>query len=358
MIFHLSHIDLDGYGCQFITKNVFHQNIKFFNSNYGKEIDFKLNKIFEEIGEYNPFDKHTIIITDLNLTDEQSAILDSRVKNQNNINLILIDHHGTGSSSAEKYEWYHLDISKCATMLTFEYFENALFNNEKYPLIKRIAEYVNVTDMWIAEHKDFKKASFLSDIVFNAFKFPKMMEEQNVFMRLSFIEAVVHKLESGASIRDIESSLVEVKESFLKDKLQADVFDCKDTQIDHKYFRYIFDLLKDKEIPVFKVEHATFKIFFELGASTFQYVSYMYNSEIGDVDFLVHVNDRGSMSFRSIGDEENKRVDKIAKKYFNGGGHRNAAGGNLGENIYGLNELKAIELITNIIKEKNNGNNI
>ncbi|EHD3994754.1 3'-to-5' oligoribonuclease B, partial [Campylobacter jejuni] len=35
-IYHLSHTDLDGYACQFIVKFYF-KNVKFYNSNYGKE---------------------------------------------------------------------------------------------------------------------------------------------------------------------------------------------------------------------------------------------------------------------------------------------------------------------------------
>lgn len=36
-IYHLSHTDLDGYGCQMVVKNYF-ESVNFYNSNYGKEI--------------------------------------------------------------------------------------------------------------------------------------------------------------------------------------------------------------------------------------------------------------------------------------------------------------------------------
>ena len=36
-VFHLSHTDLDGYGCQFIAKEFF-SHIAFYNANYGKEV--------------------------------------------------------------------------------------------------------------------------------------------------------------------------------------------------------------------------------------------------------------------------------------------------------------------------------
>ena len=46
-IFHLSHTDLDGYGAQFVT-NFYFDNIKFFNSNYGKEINEKFAQILRK----------------------------------------------------------------------------------------------------------------------------------------------------------------------------------------------------------------------------------------------------------------------------------------------------------------------
>ena len=36
-VFHLSHTDLDGYGCQFIAKEFF-SHITFYNANYGREV--------------------------------------------------------------------------------------------------------------------------------------------------------------------------------------------------------------------------------------------------------------------------------------------------------------------------------
>ncbi len=44
-IYHLSHTDLDGYSAQLVT-SFYLKNIKFYNSNYGKEIDDKFAHIF------------------------------------------------------------------------------------------------------------------------------------------------------------------------------------------------------------------------------------------------------------------------------------------------------------------------
>ena len=51
-IHHLSHTDLDGYGAQVITNHYF-KNVKFYNSNYGKEIDEKFDQNLAQISDKN-----------------------------------------------------------------------------------------------------------------------------------------------------------------------------------------------------------------------------------------------------------------------------------------------------------------
>lgn len=345
MIYHLSHIDLDGYGCQYMSEQAFGKgNVKFFNSNYGKEIELKLEKILKLIAK-RPNEQHTILITDLNLTDEVSDDLSAKIDEIHNVELLLIDHHGTGKNSAEKHDWYHLDTTKCATKLTFEYFEDKLKTKNNYDLIKDISDYVNVTDMWLSDHPDFKKANLLSDLIFSAMRFPRMLEEHNAYLRLSLIENTVKEIKKGNTIRDIESQIISIKEKFLKGRIKEDVFLCQETQLEHKFYRYMYELLIKKEIPTIKIGESTGKVFHDIGSSAFQQISHMYNTEIGDVDFVVHVNDKGSLSFRSIGDDPKNKVDVIAERYFGGGGHPNAAGAKLGENIRNLSYDKALMLM-------------
>ena len=65
-IHHLSHIDLDGYGAQFVAREFF-KNIVFYNANYGREVEVRLRDMLGKIKSA----KNTsflILITDLNLT--------------------------------------------------------------------------------------------------------------------------------------------------------------------------------------------------------------------------------------------------------------------------------------------------
>ncbi|EAK0670972.1 3'-to-5' oligoribonuclease B, partial [Campylobacter jejuni] len=69
-IYHLSHTDLDGYACQFIV-NFYFKNVRFYNSNYGKEINENFNSIIGDIEKDENFGKAIILITDLNLNLNQ-----------------------------------------------------------------------------------------------------------------------------------------------------------------------------------------------------------------------------------------------------------------------------------------------
>ena len=42
-LFHISHTDLDGYGCQLITKEYFKEGF-FYNANYGLEVKLSIKK--------------------------------------------------------------------------------------------------------------------------------------------------------------------------------------------------------------------------------------------------------------------------------------------------------------------------
>ncbi|KHF21959.1 phosphoesterase, partial [Vibrio parahaemolyticus] len=65
-LFHISHTDLDGYGCQLIT-NEFFKDVIFCNANYGLEVKLSIKKVLDDIKNYKE-EKILFIISDLNLT--------------------------------------------------------------------------------------------------------------------------------------------------------------------------------------------------------------------------------------------------------------------------------------------------
>jgi len=47
-VYHLSHIDLDGYGCQYLTSKCF-DAIECYNANYGPEVTARLEEMIGRI---------------------------------------------------------------------------------------------------------------------------------------------------------------------------------------------------------------------------------------------------------------------------------------------------------------------
>ena len=63
-LFHISHTDLDGYGCQLITKEYFKKG-SFYNANYGLEVKLTLKRVLEEITLFKE-EEILFLISDLN----------------------------------------------------------------------------------------------------------------------------------------------------------------------------------------------------------------------------------------------------------------------------------------------------
>jgi len=147
-IYHLSHIDLDGYSCQLILKYTPYK-VENFNANYGAEVKENLEVILEKIK--NSDEKAYILITDLNLTTDESKWLNSEVNRLNELKkdvvLQLLDHHGSGIDSSNKYDWYFLDTTRCATKITYDFVkENFEFNEPNW--LEKFVSVVNAVDLW------------------------------------------------------------------------------------------------------------------------------------------------------------------------------------------------------------------
>lgn len=175
-IYHLSHTDLDGYGCQAVVEHFrtgtyqkyrnsskgkephIKLDVEYFNSNYGEEITktltyiFKLMKIYRERGNT---DEMLLLITDLNLTEEQAKFVEENINGLENTEVVLLDHHISGKDVAKDRKWYRLDTTSSGTMLTFLYFFKMFYPDTERSEndIMSLAKIVNAYDLW-QEHKE------------------------------------------------------------------------------------------------------------------------------------------------------------------------------------------------------------
>ena len=173
--FHLSHTDLDGYSAQLISRKIY-KNPIFYNANYGLEVKIYLEDILTQIKLQDKNEEIFFLITDLNLTPDESRKLDHSIKQLieggYNIKLQLLDHHGTGEKSASKYDWYYLDTSRSATKITYDYFV------ENYPEFLDLCEdgfvefiqSVNAVDIWLENDELFEFGKVMMSMVSKSYE--------------------------------------------------------------------------------------------------------------------------------------------------------------------------------------------
>ena len=320
-IFHLSHIDLDGYGCQYLTNKVF-ENIKFYNANYGAEVTERLEQIYNDIEtlkENNKDIKPLILITDLNLTTKEGNQLEKKAIKLNS-KILLLDHHATGANAAERFAWYNLDTSKCATTITYNWlkeFHNFDTTNEYEPIV----ESINAIDIWVDSSKYFNYGRVLLGMISGAREINRVVfANEDRDFKLQLIEEAKEVLDNN-SLDDapivLDDKLHFVKKEFFKKS--------KNDTKDNLVASYITDILT-KNRDIMSVEYKGKKGILTYSTGNTSLIGNNFLVSNDDFDFYMDVNSRGNFSLRS----NNKMdVSKMAEEIGNGGGHPNASGGKI-----------------------------
>jgi oligoribonuclease NrnB/cAMP/cGMP phosphodiesterase (DHH superfamily) len=316
----MSHTDLDGYGCQLISKKIY-PNGNFYNANYGVEVKSTIKTILKEIEESSQIDIF-FLISDLNLTVDESKNLTKSIENLNkngkNIKLQLLDHHITGEPSALKYEWYFLDTKRSATKIVFDYF---MENYESFPPLctpefKLLIEAIDDVDIWCEFDPYFEFGKVAMRIVTNANEINATLfpDENRDFRHHLLLKACEYITKENGHIL-LDDDAHHLKKEYL-------ILDGKNNTIDNLSAKYLVYLLEHKkdDLTVYYKEHKgllTYNLFsISISANTFL-------KENPDFDFFININKRGNAGFRAAG---NVDVSLMAQKLANGGGHPNASG--------------------------------
>lgn len=321
-LFHISHTDLDGYGCQLITKEFFKDGF-FFNANYGVEVKLSIKKALEEITKYEN-EEILLIISDLNLTFQESKDLDNEVnkliENGFRIKLQLLDHHISGKKSADVFSWYFLDDKRCATKIVYDYIckEFGAFDNLTTKWLSPLVNAINAVDIWLEEEKEnFEFGKVLMSMItkvreINSVLFPDLNREFKFYL-----------LKEGAKFLDLENGYIKldnevhfIKKEFLKLTL-------KDDTLDNLSAYYLVKTLDDvKEDLTVKYKEQKGLLTYCLGSISIPANAFLKANK--DYDFFIDINKKGNASFRADGKLD---VALLASKLANGGGHVNASGG-------------------------------
>ncbi len=319
--FHISHTDMDGYGCQLITKKIYKDGY-FLNANYGLEVKMFIKEVLSEIEECSKEDDILFMMTDLNLTIDEAKQLNNDINRLNNdgykIKLQLLDHHGTGLKSAEKFDWYFLDTTRCATLITYDYFM------ENYPEFKelcednfyRLVQAINAADIWKEQDELFEYGKVCMSMVSKSYEinntlFPNQHRDYKFFLLTKALQFI--DLENG------HIKLDEMIYHFKKEYLNHTKID--DT-IDNLSSRYLVDTLEDQkeDLTIYYKEHKGL-LTYSLGSISIPANAFL--KENPDYDFFIDINRRGRAGFRA----DNKLdVSVLAQKLAGGGGHPNASG--------------------------------
>ena len=320
-LFHISHTDLDGYGCQLITKEYFKEGF-FYNANYGLEVKLSIKKVLEQILEYKE-EEILILISDLNLTFQEAKDLDSDVekliKDGYKIKLQLLDHHISGKKSAESFPWYYLDDKRCATKIVYDYMfeEYEGFDSVTKDWLNPLVNAINAVDIWLEhEIKNFEFGKVLMSMI------TKVREINNILFADLNREFRFYLLKEAAKYIDeidghikLDNDVHFMKKDFLK-------LNDKDDTLDNLSATYLVKTLEDvkDDLTVTYKEHKGL-LTYCLGSISIPANAFLKANP--EYDFFIDINKKGNASFRADGKVD---VALMATKLANGGGHVNASG--------------------------------
>lgn len=321
-LFHISHTDLDGYGCQLITKEYFKEGF-FYNANYGIEVKLSIKKVLEQILEYKE-DEILILISDLNLTFPESKDLDrdvnNLIKDGYKIKLQLLDHHISGQKSSETFPWYYLDAKRCATKIVYDYMfeEYEGFDCNTSVWLKPLVDTINAVDIWLEhEVKNFEFGKVLMSMI------TKVREINNILFADLNRDFRCRLLKEAAKYLDVVDGYIKldndvhfIKKDFLK-------LNDKDDTLDNLSATYLVKTLADvkDDLTVTYKGHKGL-LTYCLGSISIPANAFLRANP--EYDFFIDINKKGNASFRADGKVD---VALLAAKLANGGGHVNASGG-------------------------------
>ncbi len=318
-LYHLSHIDLDGYGCQYLSTRCFDQ-IECYNANYGPEVTARLAEIVKKIEQdrfiHGEGHEALILITDLNLTTKEANWIEKeaiRIKAK----IQLLDHHATGKSAAERFAWYKLDTSRCATSITYEWLQRHYDFDPEQRLLT-IVKAINAIDIWVSEDPLFEYGKVMLGMISGAREINRILfpTEDRAF-KLSLIDAARLRVANQEAAIELDDDLHQIKKSFFRQE--------QNNTKDNLVAFYVTKLLTHDRQRL-TIEYRGYKGILGYNIGNTSIIGNTCMVENPDYDFYMDVNFRGNFSLRS-----NNKLDvsKMASEIGNGGGHPNASGGKI-----------------------------
>ncbi|MCW8822369.1 MAG: DHHA1 domain-containing protein [Sulfurovum sp.] len=318
-VYHLSHIDLDGYGCQYLSQQCF-DTIDCYNANYGPEVAARLGEIVKKIEQdkflHGDDVESLILITDLNLTTKEGTWIENEAV-RIGAKLQLLDHHATGATAAERFAWYKLDTTRCATLIAYDWLQQH-YNFDKTNDLAAIVKAINAIDIWVSDDALFEYGKVMLGMISGAREINRILfPVQDRAFKLSLIEAAKQRANEEDAPIQLDDDLHQIKKAFFR-QIQNNT---KDNLVAY----YVTDLLtKDKQRLTINYKGYKGILGYNVGNASIIGNACMVAND--DYDFYMDINFRGHFSLRS-----NNKLDvsAMASHIGNGGGHPNASGGKI-----------------------------
>jgi oligoribonuclease NrnB/cAMP/cGMP phosphodiesterase (DHH superfamily) len=314
-VYHLSHIDLDGYGCQYLTSKYF-ETLYCYNANYGAEVMQRLEEILKNIKETSHQEPPLILVTDLNLTTKEANWLE-RQATEVGATLQLLDHHATGANASEKHDWYFLDTSRCATRITYEWLQKrAGFDTQNN--YQSIVQAINAIDIWVDNDALFEYGKVMLGMIAGTKEISRIVfpKEDRTF-KCYLIEEAQKRLGTVHAHIELDDDMHQIKKSFFK-KEENNTFD----NLVANYITHEVSQQRER-LTIHYRGYKGILVYLFGRASVIGNACMVANPEY---DFYMDINMRGNFSLRS-----NNKLDvsSMAAEIGDGGGHPNASGGKL-----------------------------
>ncbi len=320
-ILHLSHIDLDGYGCQYLTKRCF-DSIRCYNANYGPEVTARIEEMLRDAREHkarNPEEEILLLITDLNLTTKECRSLESEAMSVP-AKIQLLDHHGTGTSAAERFAWYTLDTKRCATKITYDWLRTH-YGFDPEGAMERIVEAIDAIDIWKNDSPYFEYGKVLLGMISGAREINRILfPDEDRTYKLELIDTARRILEEVP----LEEAPIVLDEALHGSKKRFFLQEKNDTK-DNLVADYVTSLL-GREKERLTIEYRGYKGLLGYNVGNTSLIGNAFLVANPDYDFYMDVNSRGNFSLRS---NDKLDVSAMAAEIGNGGGHPNASGGKI-----------------------------
>lgn len=318
-IYHLSHIDLDGYSCQLVMGFTPYR-IFSYNANYGAEVLERLGEILEVLKRSEG--PALILITDLNLTSDEAKWLVKAVEKLNDsgkqVEIKLLDHHGSGKETAARYAWYYLDTARSATKIVYDYAREH-FELEEPQWLEKYVNVVNAVDLWIQkEHENFEYGKVCMRLVTETRELSRVLfADEDRTYKLSLLREAAKLVHEPNAPIILDERIHALKKSFFREN--------DDDTLDNLATKRIVALLGEKR-PEMTIYYKGYRGFLSYGVGNTSIVGNGFLVTYPEYDFIVDVSSRGTLSMRA-----NNQVDVslIAKEWAGGGGHPNASGGRI-----------------------------